>query len=116
ESNVRHFPIAAPTGLVSGVNAGSQVGRETACAVVARRGGRCLGRYSLPPRIAFLGSDSGSGPGAAVVSGAIQFPAQIFVPFTAPTSRHSLDCFGLTFFPADGALCAKLGPIKAIMK
>jgi hypothetical protein len=77
-----------------------------------------IGRYSLPPRIApvLSGSDSGPATGAAIGSGATQFPAQSFVPFTVPTSRHSLDCFGLAFFPTAATSCAKLGPIKAIMR
>ena len=36
--------------------------------------------------------------------------------FTVPTGRHSLDGFGLTFFPTAATSCAKLGPIKAIMR
>jgi hypothetical protein len=76
-----------------------------------------IGRYSLPPRIAPVvsGSDSGPATGVAIGSGATQFPAQSLVPFTVPTGRHSLDCFGLAFLTA-ATSCAKLGPIKAIMR
>src|SRR6516162_7390917 len=107
-SSARSFceKLRQPRSLISGLCAETSSSGPFWRASLRRRKSRSK---LAVPRIASLvsGSDSGFATGAAASSGATQFPAQSFVPLTVPTGRHSLDCFGLTFFPtASRGVCS----------